>query len=376
MATAIRIPDFGTNVEQVTLVKWIKDVNEPVKRGDILCAVETDKAVMDLESIADGVLLAQVVKEGTEIEQGTVIAYIGTPGEPVGGESVPAAGNPARKPATQPAAKKSDAGISPLLRNLAKMHGVDPTLIAGTGPEGRITREDILRAAQERGPKPDAGSFSSHHADNQAAVARNVVRSHREIPPIDLVCRVGMTAVLAARRKTAEEKHVKISFDAWFIAAAAKAMKEFPLFRSRYEAEKTTVTETINVGIAIGSDEELFLPVIKAADTKTVGTINAEIRSFTKKAEQRGFVPGDFAGATLTVSNLGMYPVSSFRMVIPPGQTAGLAVGAIEETPVARDGAVTVVPTVQITLSVDHRLINGREAARFLAHLKETLECL
>lgn len=393
MATEIKIPDIGTTVDHVTLVRWLKNEGEPVKRGEPLCEVETDKAVSELESIAEGILLKQVLPEDTEVEQGAIIAYVGKEGE-----NVPDGDQPPSPEATQapPEAslrrvegqgkqktgrkpqfgrEKKTARISPLLRNLAKKEGVDLEHVTGTGPGGRITREDVMRASApvQRIPRTVEGKPLS---SNQATVARRVSQSQREIPVIDLTSRFEMTAVLQARRHLQEESNSKVSFDAFFISAVSRVMKEFPHFRSKFEEGKVIESVDCNAGIAISVGEELYTPVIKNADAKSVSEIDSAVQQLVEKAEKGCFAPEDMTGGTITVSNLGMYPVCSFCAVIPPGQVAVLSVGAIEETALVRGGKVKIIPAAMITLSVDHRLINGREAAQFLARLKEEMEKL
>lgn len=388
MATEIRIPDIGTTVDHVTLVRWLKNEGEPVKRGEPLCEVETDKAVSELESIAEGILLKQVLPEDTEVEQGTIIAYVGREGE-----SVPDAlqtGDERRQTTDQKpqvGREKETARISQLIRNLAKKEGVDLEHVTGTGPGGRITREDVVRASVsvQRILRIVEGKPLS---SNQATVARRVSQSQREIPAINLTSRFEMTAVLQARRRLSEgsfgqEKSnpkdpsdSKVRFDTFFISAVSRVMKEFPHFRSKFEEGKVIESVDCNAGIAISVGEELYTPVIKNADAKSVSEIDLAVQQLVKKAEKGCFAPEDMTGGTITISNLGMYPVCSFCAVIPPGQVAILSVGAIEETALVRGGKVKIIPAAMITLSVDHRLINGREAAQFLARLKEEVEKL
>jgi len=376
MATAIPVPDIGTTVDHVRLVKWLKSEGDTVKRGEALCEVETDKATSDLESIAEGVILKLLVEEDTEVEQGAVIAYVGKPGETVpDGDAAPdgdASGagvdGPERE-APDVGGKPKGVAVSPLIRNLAEREGVDLATVTGTGPAGRITRDDVLKA---RSQTPDEGSSLSA---NQQVVARRVARSQREIPPIHLTGRIDMSAVIAERDrlKTAGSK---VSFDAFFLRAIAGIMKAFPHFRSRLDSDTVIESDEVIPGIAVSEGYELYTPVIRGADGMSLENIESAIRKLLGKAGRKEFAPEDLTGGTLTVSNLGMYPVGSFSAIIPPDQVAILSVGAIEPTPVVRDGEITVVPMTTVTLSVDHRLINGKEGAEFLTALKEKMEKL
>ena len=370
MPEPIRMPDLGTTVDQIKLVRWLKTEGDRVERGEPICEVETDKAASELESAAQGILLRRLVPEGEEIEQGTVIAYVGTPGERVADpDPDPEAQHPTAGAAQAPRRTANRAGVPPLLRNLARQHGVDLERVAGTGPGGRITRQDVLRARGQASP-PGGEPLSA----NQVAVARRVQRSHQQIPPISLTARIDMTAVLALRRGIDKKSGRKVSFDAFFVRAAAAAMADFPPFRSQLAEERLVESEECRVGIAIDVDQKLFVPVIRNAHLKSVSDIDGEVRSLAEKGDAGHLTPEELSGATLTVSNLGMFPVVAFQAIIPPNQVAVLAVGAIEDTPVVRGGCLVFPPLCAVTLTVDHRVINGREAARFLARLKELME--
>jgi len=383
MPTPITVPDIGTTVDHVKLVKWLKQEGDPVKRGEPLCEVETDKAVNELECIAEGVVLKRLFEENAEIEQGTVIAYVGKPGEAVPQESGVGGQEPGEKtehPTTcppKPLAKDgsniqhpaSKVAVAPLIRNLAKKEGVDLATVTGTGPGGRITRDDVLNA------KSAAPLEGYPLSANQQVVAKRVARSQQEIPPIHLTGRIDMSAVITERERL-KAAGSKISFDAFFLRAVAEIMADFPHFRSRLEGQVVVESDEVVPGIAVSEGCELYTPVIRGLDRMSLKEVEAAIRDLLEKAKQNAFTQEDLKGCTLTVSNLGMYPVQSFSAIIPPDQVAILSVGATEPTPVVRDGAVTVAPMATVTLSVNHRLINGREGAEFLAALKQEMENL
>lgn len=363
MATAIRIPDIGTTVDQVKLISWLKDEGETVARGEPLCEVETDKATSDLESAAAGTLLKQLVVAGTEGEQGTIIAYIGTPGDEIPADSPGAVAPGVDAPgvdAPKAAATRAPARITPLVRNIALKEGVNLDLVVGTGPGGRITREDVYRARDDAQMSKEAGKPLN---GNQLVVARRVTRSQMEIPAINLSARIDMGMVMQKRVGLASE-HQKVSYEAFIIAAVAAVLGEFPHFRSTLVAEEVFEKQEVNVGVAIGRGYELFTPVLSKADRLSLSEIELALKTFKGKAEAGTFTADDFAGATLTVSNLGMYPIRDFTAIIPPDQVAIVSIGSIDETD---HGAI-------FTLSVDHRLINGREGAEFLTALKRKLE--
>ena len=379
VATAIRIPDIGTTVDEIRLVRWLKKVGDPVKRGESLCEVETDKAVSELESIAQGVLLKIVAAEDTKVEQGTVVAYVGVAGELISPEEKRAPSvAPAAATATPVPDKETGGNIPPLIRNLAKKEGVDLSTVTGSGPGGRITREDVLNAKKKgvaAAPSPASADRGRPLSANQSVVSKRVARSQREIPPIDLTARFDMTRLIE-KRAVLKKEETKISFDAFFVQAVARVMKDFPHFRSRLEEDRVIESDAVVTGIAIGVEHDLFTPVIRSADSMALEQIESAIQRMAQKAEKRTFATEDLEGGTLTVSNLGMYPVRFFSAVIPPGQIAILSIGATEQTPVVKDGAVAIVPMANVTLSVDHRLINGREAAEFLTALKKAVEAI
>lgn len=370
MATEIKIPDLGTTVDQIKLIAWLKQEGEPVKRGEPLCEVETDKAVMELESVAEGVLLRQVVPADTEVEQGTIIAYIGSPGEPI---PEPQSNRPAEQKEPQSKSRPQAPAVprvSPMIRNLAKNLGVDLHQVRGTGPGGTIIREDILRVTEA----PCAKKIPM--SDNQLAIARRVLQSHREVPAIHLTARIEMSAAMKLRQRMQEKSGQKITYDAVFIFAVSRIIKDFPHFQSHVDGEKIVPSHAVDIGCAVSFDEELYTPIIKDVESKSLAEINAEIQTLVEKVKSGTLSLAEMTGGSMTISNLGMYPVQSFNAIVPPQQSAALSVGATEQVPVIQKGALASKPMVSVTLSVDHRLINGREAAQFLARLKEFIEKL
>lgn len=379
------MPDLGTSVDQVTLVKWLKKEGDRVRRGEPICTVETDKAAVELESFAEGVLLRRIVAEGTVVEQGQVIAYVGQPGEAVPEPSAPPAEK--RGPATaapstdvpEKPARGAPGRTSPLIRNLAEREGVDLAAAIGTGPGGRITRQDVL-AAKAAEPQNPAAAAPPEGAEPlspaQRAVARRVSQSHREIVPFNLTCRIEMAAAETARQRTQAELGRSVGWDSIFIHAVARVIGDFPNFRSHLVDGGRVVCDRINIAFLMGHKESLYSLVVADADRKDLAQVERDIVRLVFKVVRRKLTPEDSAGACFTVSNLSMYPIRSFTAVVPPDQSAILAVGGIEQTPLVRDGQVVVAPTATATLTVDHRLINGREAAQFLTRLKEVIETL
>ncbi len=378
MAQPIKMPDLGTTVEEVTLVAWLKQVGDAVKRGEPLCEVETDKATDQLESVAEGVLLRQVVPPSTLVRSGSVIAYVGLPGEVIADEPAVVASDsggaavPGAKAGETPA-PQVERKVPVLLRNLAKREGVDLATVTGSGPGGQITRDDVLRAKQAPAPVPAAKS-GEPYSKEQLSVARRVARSNREIPTIDFMASVDMSAILRKRRKLQEESPRKVAFDSFFLFAAAQSIKQFPSFAAHGADDRFHKHETVDLCVAVSHERRLYLPVVRSADRLTLDAIQAEIDRLVEKTRGGRLSSANLSGGCFTVSNLGMYPVDCFQMIIPPEQSGALAIGATQERPVVMDGQIVVRPVCTIALSVDHRMINGAEAAEFLKHLIETLE--
>jgi pyruvate dehydrogenase E2 component (dihydrolipoamide acetyltransferase) len=374
MSVAIKIPDIGTTVSMVTLARWLRKEGDVVRRGDFLCEIETDKAVSELESIAEGTILKILVSEGAKLEQGTVIAYVGNEGETV--PEIKAEPDLTRSTNLSESlgSKNDNLNVPPLIRNLAKNFGVDISSVAGTGPGGRITKEDVMKAKDKMDSVRENALSEKSLSPNQVVIARQVVQSQQEIPPIHMECIMDMSALLKKRREISEKSGVKIRFDAFFVSAMARIIGQFPHFRSIIKNGKIIESDHTNIGIAISHNNELYIPVIHDADHKSMDEINRDILLFIEKSKEGRFTQQDLSGATCTISNLGMFPVRSFLAIIPPDQTAILSVGAIEEIPYVKNNQVMIAPIAVFTLSVDHKIINGREAAEFLSSMKTNIE--
>ena len=374
MATPIKMPDLGTTVEEVTLVAWLKQEGDSVKRGEPLCEVETDKATDQLESVAAGVLLRQVVPAKSEVRSGTIIAYIGTPGESIPEETV-AAPTPSQASGTGQVAAKTETKrkVPPVIRNLAKREGVNLDALVGTGTGGQITRDDVLRAKQTCAPASKSGI---PYSKKQLSVARRVARSNREIPTVDLTASIDMSAILEARQRLQREQSRKIAFDSFFLYAVARSIEKFPSFAAHADDVSFHKHETVDVCLAVSHQQKLYLPVVRDVNRLALGDIQNEVERLVEKARGGNLASGDLAGGCFTISNLGMYPIDGFQMIIPPDQIAALAIGSTQQRPVVEKGQIVVRPICTVVLSVDHRPINGAEAGEFLAFLKETLEQL
>ncbi len=386
MPVAIKMPDLGTTVDEVRLVSWLVREGDVVKRGDPLAEIETDKAVSELESIAEGVVLKLVIAPDSMVGKGHVLAYVGKPGESV---PVAAAEAPHEEPAK--AEKPAAAGfagaqrIAPVLRNLAQKLGIDLATVRGTGRGGMITRDDLLRAQKTAGTTaPAAGTTAPaggttapaageelHRA--QSGVAKAVLMSARDIPHLRVSAIVDMTAAKRIRAERAAAG-AKVSYDALFIKAIAKALHAVPLMAAHLVDARVHRPDGIHVALAVGVDIDLFLPVIRDADRKDLSAVQQEIESFAALAREHRIKPEHMTGGCITLSNLGMYPIESFDPIIFPEHSAIVAVGAVRNDTVVVEDRIEIRPVVRLSVAADHRLINGRVAAEFVSKLKKIIE--
>ena len=380
MAKEIKMPDLGTAVKQVTLLKWCKEEGEFVKRGEIICEVETDKATTELESIAEGVLLKQVVPADSEVEVGTVIAYVGQEGESISASQSPQE-SAAKQDISQGSSRQTKSGprIATMVRNLAAKLSVDLDAVQGSGPGGRITCQDVKEAKQTAGSQKTPATCQQGAAisKNQLGVARTITKSWQEIVPISVTAKVDMSAAMAFRQKNLKDTGEKVSFDAILIHAVSKAARDFPCFKCYFDNDSLVDNNAVNIGLAISLENDLFVPVIKNADQKTIAQIDQELRGLVDKAGKGTISIEDMAEATFTISNLGMYAIESFTAIIPPHQSGVLTIGRIEEVVrFAENNSLVSHKMATLILSVDHRFINGRQAAEALTYLKDFLESL
>ena len=372
MPIPIKVPDLGTTVDEIKLLAWLVDEGDSVERGDLLAEIETDKATGELESIAEGVLLKQVAAEGDTVEKGDVLAYVGKPGETVpDAQSEPEhrEDGPVQRVPDRPAGDRPR--VSPVVRNLAKKLGIDLASIEGTGRNGTITREDVLRAGKA-GPA-EAAAPGEELSRSQSAVARAVLKSVREIPHLRIEAIVDMTAAEGIRDQSATTGN-KVSYDAVFLKAMAGAIQAVPLIAARLEGDRVIHPEGVHIALAVGVGNDLFLPVVRDVDGTDLPALQSEIADLASQAKAGTLRPEQMTGGCMTLSNLGMYPIESFDAIIFPEHSAILAVGAVERKPVAADDHVEIRPLATLSLAVDHRLINGRAAAEFMARVKEIVE--
>lgn len=415
MAKEITMPKLSDTMTEGLFAGWRKSVGERIERGDIIAEVETDKAVMELEAFASGVLLKTMAKDGELVPVGTVLGLIGEPGEldeqsaalPASPPEAAAAAEPSAVPPEQaapiaPAAPAAPAvplaeqihheqeheKASPLVRRLARDQGIDLGRVQGSGPEGRVTQEDLAGYTAQRGGRqeartapasPSAVETSSLRPAETAtpqpastmrqAISAAVSRSWQTIPHFSVTMEIDMDACREIVSELKAGTHT-IGYNALLIKACATALEHFPLLCTA----NTAADDGIHISMAVALPDGLLMPVIRHCERLSVAEIERETARLIDKSRQGRLTSEEMSGGGFSISNLGMYGVEDFTALIMPGQTAIMSVGAVSERPVVRNGALAVATTVRVTLSSDHRSIDGAYAARFLAELRAILE--
>jgi len=373
MAVAIRLPDMGTAVEQCKLLAWRVEEGARVKRGDVLAEIETDKAVAELESAAEGVLLRKTVRAGDHARPGEVLAYVGEPGETWPGLTANeqpdiAPGHLRPEPAPlAPPASGAPLRVSPVVRNLAAKLGIELGTLRGTGAGGIITREDVLAASRAAPVNAEPLSRS------QLAAARALLKSWREVPQFSMSITLDMTAAQRIRAQS-EAEGQRPSYDAIFLKAMAGAIAAVPLMAAKLEGERVVRPQGTHIALAVAFENELFLPVIRDVERKDLRCLSSEIAALSSQIRSGRLKTEQMAGGCMALSNLGMYPIEAFEGIIFPGHSAILTLGTIQKKPVVVDERVEIRPLATAKLAADHRLINGRTAAEFLSKLKVIIE--
>ena len=423
--TDILMPALSPTMEEGVLAKWHVKVGDVVKAGDVIAEIETDKATMEVEAVDEGEITDILVAEGSEgVKVNTPIARLKDEdgaAAPVAKTDAPEVEAPkaAEAPKAQAAqveasptaaapkaipAKSADGGrlfASPLARRLAAQAGVELSAIKGTGPHGRIVKRDV-EAAGKGGAKPASataatgsgiasrpvqslaqmgipdGSYDLIPLDGmRKAIARRMVDSIQQVPHFPLFIDVEIDALLAARAKVnamLEPQGVKVSVNDFVIKAAAMALKAVPEANASYSPEGIAMHHNADVAMAVAIDGGLITPIIRKAETKSLSQIATESKDLAKRARDRKLKPEEFQGGTFSVSNLGMFGIKAFSSIINEPQGAIMSVGAGEQRPVVRNGQLAVATVMTVTLTCDHRVVDGATGARFLQAFKPMIE--
>ena len=383
MATAVVLKKLSWTMEEGLLGKWIKHEGEQVKEGEGLCEIETEKATDELQAPASGTLLKIAFAEGSTIPVNSVIAVIGSPGEDI--SSIIGSGEPAKSVASTITVqtprqvvqeKTSDFGqvrISPSARRLARERGIDLSQIRGTGPGGRIVSEDVLNAVNKTElttTQPKSVTLAGH----RKVIADRLSLSARSAVHVPITMEADMTGASKLRSEL-QEGGSQISLTDIIVKAAALALAEFPRANSMLLGEELKSMNEVNVGIAVGLDEDLLVPVIKNANNLSLIEISRKGKDLIERAKGHALTSKEMTGGTFTISNLGMFgDVILFAPIINPPETAILGVGRANPKPIAIDGAIAVKPMATLTLVFDHRVIDGVYATKFLQRIKELIQ--
>jgi pyruvate dehydrogenase E2 component (dihydrolipoamide acetyltransferase) len=401
MATDVKLPRLGQGMESGTIVKWLKSEGESVEKGEPLYELDTDKVTQEVEAEASGVLLKIAVAEG-EVEVGRTIAVIGEQGEQV---SVPAAAdngaNGREQPSERPAREREPAGgaraeqavretasdgrikASPLARRIARERGIELSGVSGTGPEGRVVAEDVERAAASSTAPAQAPAPSlpapEVEVEQLSSMRKTIARRLTEAwqaPVFQLGITVDMERALELRRRLValHGDDPKPTISDLITKVCAAALMRHRAVNALYKGDVVELHGTANIGIAVAIPNGLVVPVIRACERKTIAEIASARSDLVERARSGKLRQPDLEGGTFTISNLGMFGIERFIAVLNPPQAAILAVGSTEDRPVVVEGAVVVRPRMELTLTCDHRAIDGATGARFLGDVKAFLE--
>ncbi len=409
MAEIVRMPKLSDTMTEGVVAEWHKKVGDQVESGEVLAEIETDKATMEFESFQDGVLLHIGVDKGATAAVDSILAILGEAGEDVAGllaadaegpaeaeapaptpAPAPAPVAPAPAPAPAPAAVAAPVAApavplpssngkikaSPLAARLAAERSIDLGRVTGTGEGGRIVKRDIEAYV----PAPAAGlgavesSTDTPVSQMRKTIARRLAESKFTAPHFYLKLSVEMDAAVEARKAINAQEGVKVSFNDMVVKAVSLALKKHPAVNSAWMDTYIRTNDHVHIGVAVAVEDGLLVPVVRHADRKSLTEIGAEVKDLAGKARDKKLQPSDWEGNTFTISNLGMFGIEDFTAIINPPDACILAVGGIADVPVVRDGAVVPGKVMKLTLSCDHRAVDGATGAAFLQEVKSLLE--
>jgi len=413
--TVITMPLLSDTMTEGVIAEWNFKVGDEIKSDDAIADVETDKATMEVTAYADGTLLYIGLEKGEAAKVNDIIAIVGPKGTDItpllNKKNKPASGNKAAEAKDAPKAESSPAkeeGISggasesddsrvkasPLARKLAKEKGINLSDVKGSAEGGRIVKKDIENykpAEKAASAAPAAGAPSEQTisipqyvgeerytekpvTQMRKTIAKRLSESLFTAPHFYLTMKIDMDSAMSARAKINEIAPVKVSFNDLVVKAVAVALKQHPNVNSSWLGDKIRYNEHVNIGVAIAVDEGLLVPVVRFADGKSLSHISAEVKDFAQKAKAKKLQPADWEGSTFTISNLGMFGIDEFTAIINSPDSCILAVGGIQQVPVVKNGAIVPGNIMKVTLSCDHRVVDGATGAAFLQTLKNLLE--
>ncbi|MBM3185113.1 MAG: pyruvate dehydrogenase complex dihydrolipoamide acetyltransferase [Bacteroidetes bacterium] len=412
MAEVVYMPKLSDTMTEGVVAAWNKQVGDSVKAGEILAEIETDKATMEFESFYDGVLLHIGVETGKAAPVNSILAIIGEKGEDISGllsgaptpvaevtkeaetPTVEAADStPKSEPVKEsvPTQVKDSAPVvsssdrifaSPLAKKLAEEKGIDINAVAGTGDGGRIVKRDVdhytpYTPAERTYSSVPSGTESFRDetvSQMRKTIARRLAESKFTAPHFYLTLSIDMDNAIAARKTLNAMEGVKVSFNDMVVKAVGLSLKQHPNVNSAWMGDFIRRNDHVHIGVAVAVDEGLLVPVIRFADTKGLLQISSEVKDFAKRAKDKKLQPSDWEGNTFTISNLGMFGIESFTAIINPPDSCILAVGGINEVPVVKNGIIIPGNVMKVTLSCDHRVVDGAMGASFLQTFKNFME--
>jgi len=413
MEEVVLMPRLSDTMTEGVIAGWHKQIGDAVKKGEVLADIETDKATMELESYKDGILLYQGAKAGEKILVNDLLCIIGQQGLDIapivaalkgGAAQATAPAAPAQSaqatstPQATPAATTVNVAsvqvvnegrifASPLAKKIAKEKGIDLKFVKGTGEHGRITRLDldnytpgstpsVARAAAPRNTNfvGQVSFVDTPVSQMRKTIARRLSESLFTAPHFYLTMKINMDETIAARTVVNETAPVKISFNDFIVKAVALSLKQHPKVNSSWLGDVIRENHHVNIGIAVAVDEGLLVPVLRFADGLSLDEISVSVKEFAKKAKDKKLQPSDWEGSTFTISNLGMFGIDSFTAIINPPDACILAVGGIAQEPVVKNGQIVPGNVMNVTLSCDHRVVDGATGSAFLQTLKSYLE--
>ena len=416
MQEVILMPRLSDTMTEGVIAGWHKKVGDAVKKGDLLADVETDKATMELESYKEGKLLYIGAQKGDKVPVNALLCIIGDEKKvdvekivaAAKGGATSASGGASPKSQPEAAAQTQAASAqtataapavnnengrvvaSPLAKKLASEKGIDINKIAGSGDGGRIIKRDIDnyvpatgggQAAEKAGQPGKAATVAGQVSfedvpvsQMRKVIAKRLSESKFTAPEFYLTMEINMDKAVESRAKLNDISPVKISFNDMVLKACALALKQHPKVNSSWQGDTIRVNHHVNIGVAVAVEEGLLVPVVRFADLKSLSTIAGEVKDFAKKAKDKKLQPSDWEGSTFTISNLGMFGISAFTAIINPPDSCILAIGAINQVPIVKDGQIKIGNIMKVTLTCDHRVVDGASGAAFLQTLQGLLE--
>jgi len=412
MAEIIQMPKLSDTMTEGVVAEWHKKVGDEVENGELLAEIETDKATMEFESFYDGVLLHIGIEKGGSAAVDSLLCIIGEKGEDVkdliaqAGKApaeatpspepvaevqasvpVPVAAAPAPAPAPAAAAVSPSSNgrlkASPLAKKMAEDKGINLLTVSGSGEGGRIIKRDIENyTPAQQGTATGVSSvalgevsfYEEPVSQMRKTIARRLAESKFSAPHFYLTVSIDMDNAIAARKMVNDRGDVKISFNDMVVKAAAVSLKKHPAVNSSWLEDRIRFNEHVNVGVAVAVEDGLLVPVVRFADSKPLSMINTEVKDYAQKAKSKKLQPSDWEGNTFTISNLGMFGIEEFTAIINPPDACIMAVGGISKVPVVKNGEVVPGNVMKVTLSCDHRVVDGASGAAFLNDFKAMLE--